>query len=86
MVGLLNILLSLFESQCLTGIVLFCKHYIYFHLLNVILDQGWMSWKRKRDMPVKLIFGFDAPRRFSKATLFTSNLFHLGAQVSLQLD
>ena len=45
------------------------------------IDQGWMSWKRKGEIPVKLIFGFDAPRTFSKVTLFTSNLFHVGAQV-----
>ena len=49
-------------------------------------DQGWMSWKKRGDKPVKLIFRFDAPRVFNKVTLFTSNLFHLGAQVSLSIS
>ena len=49
------------------------------------LDQGWMSWKKRGDKPVKLMFRFDAPRVFNKVTLFTSNLVHLGAQVSLSI-
>lgn len=44
-----------------------------------------MSWKKKGPRPIELIFQFDAPRNFTKITIFTSNLFHLGVQVKLVL-